>query len=53
MMEKRGHHRLYYPQDTGAAFNSAQDGTHESSSGQAEIGRELLKFFKSDTTTKD
>jgi hypothetical protein len=31
---------------------SPQDGTHESPSGQQKVGRLLLDFFKSDTTTK-
>ena len=31
---------------------SEQDGTHESAEGQAKVGQELLKFFKTDTTTK-
>jgi hypothetical protein len=30
----------------------AQDGTHESASGQAKVGRLLLEFFKSDSTTR-
>jgi hypothetical protein len=30
----------------------AGDGTHESPSGQEKVGRELLKFFTSDSTTK-
>jgi hypothetical protein len=32
---------------------SSSDGTHESEKGQAKIGKELLKFFKADSTTKD
>ncbi|MGH7137759.1 MAG: hypothetical protein ACREHD_18580, partial [Pirellulales bacterium] len=30
----------------------AQDGTHESPSGQRKVGEQLLKFFESDSTTK-
>jgi Cu/Ag efflux protein CusF len=30
----------------------AADGTHESPSGQEKVGRELLKFFQTDATTK-
>lgn len=30
----------------------AQDGTHESPSGQRKVGAQLVKFFKSDSTTK-
>ena len=32
---------------------SSSDGTHESESGQAKVGKELLKFFNTDSTTKD
>lgn len=31
---------------------TANDGTHESASGQEKVGQELLRFFKTDTTTK-
>jgi hypothetical protein len=31
----------------------ASDGTHESPRGQEKIGKELLRFFKTDTTTKE
>lgn len=33
------------------ASDFAQDGTHESSSGQRKVGEQLLKFFKNDSTT--
>lgn len=31
---------------------SASDGTHESPSGQRKVGRQLLQFFKTDSTTR-
>ncbi|HVA50127.1 MAG TPA: hypothetical protein VNH11_27425 [Pirellulales bacterium] len=34
-----------------AEADFAQDGTHESPSGQPKVGGQLLKFFKSDSTT--
>jgi hypothetical protein len=32
---------------------SSKDGTHESEAGLTKVGKELLKFFKTDTTTRD
>ena len=32
---------------------SSSDGTHESDAGVAKVGKELLKFFKTDSTTRD
>ncbi len=45
--EPRADGFYYEPKDF-----SEQDGTHESPAGQAKVGRELLRFFKNDTTTK-
>ena len=45
--KKRADGFYYEPSD----FRES-DGTHESPAGQAKVGRELLKFFKTDSTTK-
>jgi len=35
-----------------AESDFANDGTHQSSSGQKKVGKLMLDFFKSDSTTK-
>ncbi|HET6879994.1 MAG TPA: hypothetical protein VFI31_07555 [Pirellulales bacterium] len=43
------------PNSAGLAFEEADfapDGTHESPTGQQKVGRQLLSFFKTDSTTK-
>ena len=43
------------PNSTGLSYEEADfaaDGTHESPSGQQKVGQQLLKFFKTDTTTR-
>lgn len=43
------------PNSAGLSFEEgdfAADGTHESPSGQRKVGRQLLNFFKSDSTTR-